>query len=140
MFGANRGPRPSADGLGPRLARNRGDPLGGLSGPPLGGPSCEAWEAGLPPDLVPDAMQGVNGRLLYQTVCELIAGHTPMGQDPPERGLVVSVHQASADLDDGSGPLLAQPQGVCGDPSNLWLGTRENCVPTAGLLACLEDL
>ena len=62
-----------------------GDPLSGLSGLALSGPSGEVWEASLPPDFVLDAVSWARDRLLGQTVGEHIVGHPPVGRDSPLR-------------------------------------------------------
>ena len=63
----------------------------------------------------------------------------PYGLGPSERDFVASAHQAGADLDGGSGPLLSQPQGVREGQPNRCLGVGEDREAAAGLSSCLED-
>ena len=86
------------------------DPLRCGGRPSLGRPSGQVWEAGLPADLVRDAMRSALGRLLGHAIGDLVAPDSSMCQDPPNVDLITSSHEPGGDLKDGSGPVLAWAQ------------------------------
>ena len=115
-------------------------PLDRVPGPILCDSSGEVRKASLPPNLVRNAVGPTVGRLLSQAIHEPVAGHSLVGGDPQDGGLILPSCEASTHLDCYSSPLLARPQGVGHGSADGRLRIGEDGVSLPGLLPRLEGL